>query len=394
MKILHTSDWHLGHMLYNYDRTDEHKHVLDQIIAIVKEQKPDVMLLTGDVFHTTNPSASVHRFYNDIMLDLHDAHPSMRIVVTAGNHDGGRRLEETQRLWEHFSVDVIGNIKRDEDGNISDQHIIEIKDKCFIVAVPHTYAKTEDVFNPLLQEVEKHNTNNLPVIMTAHMAVAGSDIKGHNTNIIGGMDTRSLSEFGTGYDYLALGHIHRPQWIDNSESHARYSGSIIPVSFDEDYEHSVTMIDISRHGEKIESNTTIIPLTPLREVKTIPDEAVTFEEGLEILQNLDKDDNSYIRLKVKVKDFLPANSDAKARLAVEGKECRYCTFLQVHETSDTAPSDHRSIVIRSHHEQATPLEVALNYYKQTFGTDMDQELIDLFNIAENTKDDEITETDN
>ena len=89
MKILHTSDWHLGHTLYSFDRTEEHKAMLKQIIDIVSKHQPDVFLLCGDVYHTPQPSAAVQTLLSDALVDIHNAHPEMTIVMTAGNHDSG-----------------------------------------------------------------------------------------------------------------------------------------------------------------------------------------------------------------------------------------------------------------------------------------------------------------
>ena len=93
MKILHTSDWHLGHTLYNYDRTEEQADMLRQMTEIVEKHKPDVFLLSGDVYHTPQPSAAVQTMFTDAMVRIHDANPGMTIVVTAGNHDSGTRHE-------------------------------------------------------------------------------------------------------------------------------------------------------------------------------------------------------------------------------------------------------------------------------------------------------------
>ena len=101
MKILHTSDWHLGHILYNYDRTQEQLCMLEQMVNIVKEQKPDVFLLCGDVYHTPQPSAAVQTMLTNALLNIHKAQPEMVIVVTVGNHDIGNfpsALERTERV--------------------------------------------------------------------------------------------------------------------------------------------------------------------------------------------------------------------------------------------------------------------------------------------------------
>ena len=100
MKILHTSDWHLGHTLYNYDRTEEQQDMLKQMVDIVVEQKPDVFLLCGDVYHTSQPSASVQTMLANALVRIHDAHPQMAIIMTAGNHDSGSKHEIFRIPWQ------------------------------------------------------------------------------------------------------------------------------------------------------------------------------------------------------------------------------------------------------------------------------------------------------
>ena len=87
MKILHTSDWHLGHTLYNYDRTVEQQAFLRQLTRIVTEEQPDAMVVSGDIYHYSSPAAATQKMYTDAMLNIHQACPEMTIVVTAGNHE-------------------------------------------------------------------------------------------------------------------------------------------------------------------------------------------------------------------------------------------------------------------------------------------------------------------
>jgi exonuclease SbcD len=91
MKILHTSDWHLGHLLYNYDRREEQLSMLNQMTALVCEEQPDVFLLAGDVYDTTQPSASVQTLFSDALTKIHEACPTMRIVCIAGKQKNKKK---------------------------------------------------------------------------------------------------------------------------------------------------------------------------------------------------------------------------------------------------------------------------------------------------------------
>ena len=127
MKILHTSDWHLGHTLYNYDRSREQQAFLKQLTRIVAEEMPDAMVVSGDG-----------------MLEIHRACPEMTIVVTAGNHDSSSKLEIDSSLWNHFGVKVVGNIERNQEEVNLEKHIVEVRNdrgilKGYIIAIPHVY---------------------------------------------------------------------------------------------------------------------------------------------------------------------------------------------------------------------------------------------------------------
>lgn len=250
MKILHTSDWHLGHTLYNYDRAEEQQAMLEQMVSIVEEQKPDVFLLCGDVYHTPQPSAAVQTMLSDGLVRIHEANPQMTIVMTAGNHDSGTKHEIFQTPWKALKVYAIGQLERED----LDEHIVEVPEKGWIVAVPYANERNipEGFFQQLLDRVAERNNENLPVVMTAHTTVKGCDFTGHDhatEYTVGGIDSLELEEMGEGYDYLALGHIHHGQFVHSGKHNVRYSGTPLPVSFDENFTHSVSIVEIGQHGE-------------------------------------------------------------------------------------------------------------------------------------------------
>lgn len=137
MKVLHTSDWHLGHVLYGYDRTEEQQSMLNQIKEIIKDEQPDAMVLSGDVYHTSQPSAAVQTMFTEAIVAMHRACHEMTIVITAGNHDSGSKHEIYQTPWRELKVFAIGNIDKEKPEN----HIIEVPGKGFVIAVPYAYER-------------------------------------------------------------------------------------------------------------------------------------------------------------------------------------------------------------------------------------------------------------
>lgn len=394
MKILHTSDWHLGHTLYNYDRSLEQQAFLEQLTRIVAEEKPDAMVVSGDIYHYSTPSATTQKMYTDGMLEIHRACPDMAIVVTAGNHDSSSKLEIDSNLWNHFGVKVVGNIERNREEVNLEKHIVEVRDKegqlkGYIIAVPHVYPQNFPMldtetpreerqarfFQALQDEVEKINTDGLPVVLMAHLSIEGSDRSGHDETT-GGIEYVPIGSMGEGYDYLALGHIHCPQDIKGNGCHARYCGTPLPVNFDETYPHSVSIVEVRKH--EVPEIRTVEIENPMPLV-TLPKEAVTFEEAIKLLEEYPDDKPAYIRLNVLIKDYLAPDCNERASGAVKGKKCKYC-YIKSNREKQASDNKARHISIQEIQEMS-PLEIAKLYYQEAEGEEMDEELCELMNAA-------------
>ena len=378
MKILHTSDWHLGHTLYNYDRTEEQQAMLEQMVGIVQTHQPDVFLLCGDVYHTPQPSAAVQTMLTDAMVRIHEACPQMTIVMTAGNHDSGSKHEIFRTPWRALKVYAIGQLERD---NI-DEHIIEVPGKGFVIAVPYANERNipDGFFQQLLDRTAERNTDGLPVVLTAHTTVKGCDFTGHDhatEYTVGGIDSLDLEQIGEGYDYLALGHIHHEQFVHSGKHNVRYSGTPLPVNFDENFPHSISMVEINKHGdipivEKIE----IINPHPL---VTLPaKELATWEDAKELLKAFPDDIPAYIRLNVEIDDFLPTEANAEApgssSQLTKDKKCRFCLINA--KRKNISKSEAKILTVQEFQEE-NPLEIARNYAEFT-GKVFDEEMAEMF----------------
>ena len=386
-KIIHTSDWHLGQNFYGYDRSEEQDHFLRQLVDIVRQHQPDALLVSGDIFHTAAPSSAAVTLYVNAMLDIHNACPKMAIVVIAGNHDSASRLQCDSRLWELAGVRVLGGIARDSEGLADlDRHIIHVKGKGIVAAVPFAYPASfplvndEHVgsdqrqpvyFQSLLNHVNAQNPAQLPVVLMAHLAVNGSDFTGHE---VGMMECVEVGVLGNGYDYAALGHIHRPQ--DVSER-ARYCGTPLAVSFDEQCEHSVSIVEIDAHGSMPRVTTERIEnIKPLRTIPAGP--PVDFEAALEQLQVLVPDERAYVRLNVLVDRYLPNGAQERAALAVADKQCRFC---EIKKTATVEASHAVSQMTMEEFNHKHPIEVAQQFYLEKYQREMTDEEKEMFNYV-------------
>ena len=377
MKILHTSDWHLGHTLYNYDRTEEQEAMLRQITGIVSREKPDAFLLCGDVYHTPQPSAAVQTMFNNAIVSIHKACPEMTIVVTAGNHDSPTKHEIFSTPWKAFGVHAIGNVSKDSPRS----HIIEIPGKGYIVAMPYAYERNipEGFFQQLLDEASAINQENLPVVMTAHLTLRGCDYTGHDNATeytVGGIDTYEAEQIGEGYDYLALGHIHRPQFVHTGRHNVRYSGTPLAVSFDESYPHSVSIVEIERHGSRPEVRT--IEISNPHPLVTLPrDGYAAWEEAKGLLAAFPNDIPAYIRLNVAVDDYLPTEANMEAAALAEDKQCRFCCINAKRNVAISTAA--KALTVQEFQAEA-PIDIARRFAADT-GRDFDAEMEGIFREA-------------
>ena len=384
MKIIHTSDWHLGQNFYGNERTEEHIFFLKQLCDIVREEEPDALVISGDIYDSVAPSITAQKLYNRMILELRATAPKMKIIVTAGNHDSSSRLELNGELWDVFDVKVVGYIDRNENVVNYEKHIIEIKNDNnealgYIIAVPYiyyaNYPATEDenvsrmqyFHQQLLNRVAERNSNNLPVVLTGHLAVNGANITGHesrNTHLV----YENMEDMGSGYDYLALGHIHHPQMVKGNER-ARYSGSPIPMSFDESYPHSVSIVEIESHGSA--PNIREKQIKPLVPIFTIPKSGEGIESIIEEIDSLPKG-KSYVRVKLKVKDVVPMSERALIESRFSGLEAILCELQPVREA--TVQAKKQAAFATEEFKQLSPMEIAQDYYRRQYGNEMDEEL--------------------
>ncbi len=279
MKILHTSDWHLGKKLYEIDFEQHHRLFLDWMLETIEQEQIDVLLIAGDIFDQAHPPKAAERLYYDFLKKLFHSR-CQQVIVTGGNHDSTGTLEAPKDVLEVINVTTIGAI----NGDVKDQ-IIEIKDEngdleTVVAAVP--FLRDKDIRKALAGEsydekvlqikegIIRHYAElgeycastysaEIPLIASGHLFVHGvsSDAESVRDIQLGNLAGIEASLFHPRFNYVALGHIHKPQNV-NGPMPVRYSGAPIALSFSErNYEHSVTII-----------NTKMKPLEP--EILLVP----------------------------------------------------------------------------------------------------------------------------
>ena len=380
MKILHTSDWHLGQVFYSYDRTDEYIHFFHQLKEIVDSHHPDAMVVCGDIFDVSSPSSSIMRLFTDFILDLHEIAEGMTIVITSGNHDSASRIDVNRNLWKKAGIHVLGNVRRENGIYDFSENTIEIPGKGYIMAIPYINrafmgnsdnetSAEESFFGMTADHLEKINSDNLPCVLMAHLTVEGCDMKGHKTGMIGNINSVKNTIFSNVYDYVALGHIHKAQKLDE-EGRIRYSGTPIAVSFDEDYTHCVSIVDIKKGSSpSIEQ----IEIKPLRALKTFPEKPVDFKKALKLFTKIPDDDNSYIRLNVAQENDLPADCQELAAAVAADKDCRYC-LIKYTRLNSLQNEKEMINMSSSQFAELNPNEIASRFFKASGIPDSQSEI--------------------
>lgn len=335
MRILHTSDWHLGARLTNGEsRIEEQKQVLEEICRIADERDVQLIVISGDVYHHYNPSTEAENLFYRTLAHL--SHRGERAVaVIAGNHDNPERLCVAEPFYFAHGILIVGGYGH----SFSLPDSAEIKDlggNCFIVktrmmseaaviaALPHasegrlraTYesitgkdgAGYADALKHLFSESEKRFEKGAVNILASHLfvmggAYAGDELKG---TAIGGTEGVPLSAFPAGADYCALGHLHRPQLLGRNGTIA-YCGSPLQYHLDGGGKRCVFLVNI-RPGEK--AAVSEIPLTSGKAMACW--QAEDFDQALQFCRS-DRDRGAWILLKVMVKEPLKPSQVAELR---------------------------------------------------------------------------------
>lgn len=393
MKLLHTADWHIGQNFYGYDRKTEHQYFFDWLKKTVAERRIDVLLVSGDVFDSPNPSAESQRMYYRFLYEISNENPQLQVVITAGNHDSAARLEAPQDLLNNMRVEVRGLIHRKADGNIDlESLIIPLKEnesvKALCLAVPFlrqgdypdnsVYNNgVSSLFRALGDQAKEQNEANLPLITMGHLHVSGSELSDNDKServVVGGLECIEADTFADRFDYVALGHLHKPQLIGGKE-HVRYSGSPLPMSFSEKYyKQGVNLVEISDNRVTAIER---IDFQPLVSLLSIPSKPQPLKEVLEELSRLPNGviDETSPFLEIKVLETEPEPSKRfQIEQAIQEKAVRLARILAI--TPKTEQSE-RSEINPENWQNIQPLEMAQKVFLEKYGNEMPEHIEEL-----------------
>ncbi|WP_370424613.1 exonuclease SbcCD subunit D C-terminal domain-containing protein [Tenacibaculum dicentrarchi] len=264
MKILHTADWHLGHRLHEQSQLAEQTLFLNWIENYIIDEKIDLLLISGDVFDTGSPSNQSLAMYYNFLVKLQKT-SCKNIIITGGNHDSPGTLNAPKELLNALSIKVVGKATENSADEVFEININN--EKVIIGAVP--YLRDGDIrravagesfddltdkykkalinhYQEIAIESEKINSSNAPVIAMGHLFATGGSVSDSEQNIyVGTLGHIGAEDFPTYFDYVALGHLHRPQIVGENDK-IRYSGSPNILSFSElNYDKKIIVLEIS-----------------------------------------------------------------------------------------------------------------------------------------------------
>ena len=330
MRIIHTADWHLGQYFYTKSRAAEHQAFLHWLIAQVEQHQVDAIIVAGDIFDNGSPPSYAREMYYSFVVELQ--HTGCQLVILGGNHDSVAMLNESRELLACLNTRVIACASDDPA-----QQVILLENRqrqpgALLCAIP--FLRPRDVLTSkagqsgdekqlaLQEAITAHYQQcyqlacqkrdelglPLPIIATGHLTTIGATASESVRDIyIGTLDAFPAQAFPPA-DYIALGHIHRPQRVTQSE-HIRYSGSPIPLSFDElNSEKSVCMVNFAP-DTPAQVETLPIPVT--QPMQLIKGSLSDIEQQLATFQNYQGDKPVWLDIELNTQDYL---SDMQKRI--------------------------------------------------------------------------------
>lgn len=399
LKFLHTADWHIGQLFHEYDRSYEHQQFLDWLVQILQTKQIDVLLISGDIFDISNPSAQSIRMFYTFLNQATTANPNLQIIITAGNHDSASRLEAPKPLLQSSNVQIIGLVEKDAEGNIDYEKLIvpihdaagNIKIHCLAIPFlrmgdypalpnstnPYTEGVTE-LYNEAYKYAEKKKQDGQTIIAMGHLHTHHAEITELDKTerlIMGGVECVPAAAFHPDIKYVALGHIHKAQKIGGKD-HIRYSGSPLPMSFSElNYKHQVIIFELDQEISTLES--VEIPLfVPLQR---IPLSHQPLHEVIALLEQLPKKDSvsettPYLQVRVLLEGPEPALRH-KIETALAGKKVKLAKIdVKYPASTQEAPE----FITPEKLNELQPVDVFGKTYQSRYNSEVPTEILQLF----------------
>lgn len=366
MKVLHTSDWHLGMAFRGRDIREDQEYFIEQIKEIIRQEQAEAVLLAGDIFDRSVASAAAIALYDKAMTDI-CGNLGIPVLLVAGNHDGGERLASCSALLQKAGLYIAGTLQRDvEPITLGDADFYLLpwfsleKVRSLYPEQAEELQTLEQAYELVCNRIRDSFRPHRKHILVAHAFVVGVETSVSDRSAEVGTAAAVSARVFRDFDYVALGHIHGPQ---NAGENIRYSGTPMPYSFgkEEKQEKSVTIIDTS--VTNIKEHLRAVPLEPLHERVTLKG---TYEQLISARDITERRRQGYVRLEVEdihvgmetfaaLQEVYPSvlevagkhfeQEDSRITMTLEELECREADPMEVFkryfmDTNLQEPTEH------------------------------------------------------
>ena len=315
MKFFHLSDLHIGKQLHRYNLKEDQQVILKEVIAYAKELRPDAIVIAGDIYDKSVPSAEAVTIFDEFLTDLSEITPEIPILIISGNHDSPDRLKYASEILKRHHIYLAGNVPERPEEHIEKVTLHDAYGEVDFYLLPFmkpAYVKnifvdgTPETYSDAVKEIikrEKIDYKDKRNVLVSHQFYVGEKAESPETCdsevfSVGGIDNVDIGSVKE-FDYVALGHLHGAQCIGKPE--IRYCGTLLKYSVSESTQNkSLTVVTLKAKGEKPEIEN--YPLHPLRDVRK---KKGTLDEIIKEAQETEKDDYISITLTDEIDPYKP-----------------------------------------------------------------------------------------
>ena len=315
MKFFHLSDLHIGKQLHRYNLKEDQQVILKEVITYAKELRPDAIVIAGDIYDKSVPSAEAVNVFDEFLTDLSEITPEIPILIISGNHDSPDRLKYASEILKRHHIYLAGNVPERPEEHIEKVTLHDAYGEVDFYLLPFmkpAYVRnifvdeTPETYSDAVREIikrEKIDYKDKRNVLVSHQFYVGEKAESPETCdsevfSVGGIDNVDIGSVKE-FDYVALGHLHGAQCIGKPE--IRYCGTLLKYSVSESTQNkSLTVVTLKAKGEKPEIEN--YPLHPLRDVRK---KKGTLDELIKEAQETEKDDYISITLTDEIDPYKP-----------------------------------------------------------------------------------------
>lgn len=275
MKFIHTSDWHIGRQFHNVSLLEDQRYVLDQLIEYIKQESVDALVIAGDIYDRSIPPATAVDLLDEALSKI-TMEMNVPVILIPGNHDSAERIRFGSNQLRKAGLHIIGDLN-----GVTEPVIISTPESDFaFYGVPYNdpemvrnlsgeeISSYDDAHTYLVNKIHEVKSEDVPNVLISHCFIDGAlESDSERPLSIGGSDRVSYQPC-LPFDYVALGHLHAPQF--KGAEHIRYSGSLLKYSFSEQHQKKgVTLVELDSSGYKSSKQ---LPLKPIRDMRILEGE--------------------------------------------------------------------------------------------------------------------------